>query len=151
MSQKTCNDPGRAIGEFTLKLYGPDGALKDERHVKNVVTTAGLTALAAWLAASSQSTPFMQYIGIGTGTTAADATDTALETEAARKQGSVSSALAVYTNTVTFAAGEGTGAITEAGLLSAASSGTLFSHQVFSAVNKSASDSLTVTWNVTYS
>lgn len=145
------DDGATAVGRFSLKLYGPDGQLKDERQIKNVVTTAGLTALAAWLAASSQSTAFMRYIGIGTGTTGALAADTALETEASRKLGSVSSATVVFTNTVTFGAGEGTGAITEAGLLSAAAAGTLFSRQTFAAVNKAAADSLVVTWNVTFS
>lgn len=144
-------DGATAVGRFSLKLYGADGQLKDERQIKNVVTTAGLTALAARMAADTPSGKFMTYIGIGTGTTGALAADTTLETEASRKLGSVSSSMAVFTNTVTFNAGEGTGAITEAGLLSASSGGTLFSRQTFAAVNKAAADSLVVTWNVTLS
>ena len=45
----------------------------------------------------------------------------------------------------TFAAGNGTGAITEVGLLTASSGGTLISRKVFSAINKGADDSLQVT------
>ena len=50
-----------------------------------------------------------------------------------------------------FAAGEGTGAITEAGILNAGSGGTLLCRTVFSVVNKAASDSMTITWTVTIS
>ena len=41
-----------------------------------------------------------------------------------------------------------TGAITEAGLLDAGSTGNLLCRQVFSAVNKGASDSLQITWTL---
>jgi len=50
-----------------------------------------------------------------------------------------------------FAAGEGTGAITEAGIFNASSGGTLLCRTVFSVVNKGASDSMTITWTVTIS
>ena len=45
----------------------------------------------------------------------------------------------------------GTGAITEAGILNAASAGTLLCRTVFSVINKGASDSMTVTWTITIS
>jgi len=49
------------------------------------------------------------------------------------------------------AIGTGSGAITEAGVLNAASSGTLLCRTVFSVVNKGASDSMTITWTITIS
>ena len=55
------------------------------------------------------------------------------------------------TYTATFAAGTGTGAVTEAGILNASSSGDLLCRTVFSVVNKGASDSMTITWTVTVS
>jgi hypothetical protein len=51
----------------------------------------------------------------------------------------------------TFAAGTGTGAITEAGILNASSSGTLLCRTVFSVVNKGSADAMTITWTVTVS
>ena len=45
----------------------------------------------------------------------------------------------------------GTGAITEAGIFNASSSGTMLCRTVFSVVNKGASDSMTITWTVTVS
>ena len=51
----------------------------------------------------------------------------------------------------TFAAGTGTGAVTEAALLNASSSGTMLCRTVFSVVNKGSADSMTITWTVTVS
>ena len=49
----------------------------------------------------------------------------------------------LYTAT---AAGTGTGAVTEAGILNASSSGTLLCRTEFSVVNKGSADSMTITW-----
>ena len=94
----------------------------------------------------------MSHMAIGSGTTAAAAGNTALGTELGRvslTSGSASSAVVTYV--ATFAAGTGTGAVTEAGLLNASSGGTLLCRTVFSVVNKGANDSMTVTWTVTVS
>ena len=140
----------KVSGKFNIKLIGPDGLVKEERDVNNVITTAGKTFLASWLAAASQASPFMNYIGIGTGTTSVSASDTALQTELTRKATTVTSSTNVWQAVVTFNAGEGTGAISESGVLSASSSGTLLSHQVFTVINKAAADSLQITWQVTF-
>jgi len=116
---------------------------------KNLIVQVGKNFLASAVITSSTS-PFVA-IAIGTGTTAAALGDTALQTEVARAAYTTSS---VSTNVVslsnTFAAGTGTGAITEAGVLNnATSGGTLLSHVVFSAINKGASDTLTINWTIT--
>jgi roadblock/LC7 domain-containing protein len=143
-------------GSVKVELFGPDGKLKKSHINKNLVVTVGKTALAAWLAAATQSAPFMPYVGLGTGVGAAAAGDTALGTEFsgggyARILGTVTSAGAVLQNVATFPAGNGTGAVTEAGLFSALTSGTLMARQVFSVYNKAASDSLQITWTLTFS
>ena len=96
----------------------------------------------------------MTHMAVGTGTTAVAAGDTTLETETDRNALSVSGG-APSTNTVVHTAvwnaGDGTGALTEAGLFSASSGGTMNARTVFSAVNKGASDVLTITWTVTIS
>ena len=94
----------------------------------------------------------MSRMAIGTGSTAAAASDSALGSEAARvalTSTTVSGADVTYV--ATFGAGTGTGAITEAGILNAASSGTMLCRTVFDVVNKGASDSMTITWTVTVS
>jgi hypothetical protein len=145
-------DSAKVTGAFTLELYGSDGVLKERRKVKNVITTAGKTYMAAWLAAASQAGYFMRYIALGTGTDAADASDTALQTElTTRVAGTLSSSTNVWSSVAVFPAGTNTGAITEGGVFSASTVGTMLSRQTFAVINKGASDSLTVTWNITLS
>lgn len=146
------NESIKAKGHIKFELFDESGKLKELREIDNVVVTVGKTYLATWLAAASQAGTFMQYIALGTGTTAASAADTALQTElATRVAGTITSSGAVWQNQATFGAGVDTGAVTESGLLSASSSGTLFAHQVFAVINKAAGDSLQVTWTVTFS
>lgn len=146
------NDKLKATGRVIKRLYGPDGKLKKEQVDENLIVTVGKNFLAAWLAAASQSNPFMEYVGLGTGTTAADAGDTDLETPlATRVQGTVTDNTNVLQNVASFGPGVNTGAITEAALFSEDPAGTMFARQVFAVINKGALDTLQVTWQVTFS
>lgn len=135
-----------------INLVGNIEVLLNDKVVlekKNLIVQVGKNFLASAVITSSTS-PFVA-IAIGTGTTAAALGDTTLETEVARAAYTTSS---VSTNVVslsnTYAAGTGTGAITEAGILNnATSGGTLLSHVVFSAINKGSSDTLTINWTIT--
>ena len=120
------------------------------RDIDNLVVTAGKNFVASRIVGTSSGV--MSHMAIGSGTSAAAAGNTALGTELGRvslTSGSASSAVVTYV--ATFAAGTGTGAVTEAGLLNASSGGTLLCRTVFSVVNKGANDSMTVTWTVTVS
>lgn len=139
-------------GRIKFDLYDSSGKLKESREINNVVVTVGKNFLANWLTAATQSDYFMRYIGLGTGATAASASDTALQTElSTRSAGTLSSSTNVWQNQATFGPGVNTGAITEAGIFSASSGGTLFARQVFGVITKNAGDSLQVTWQVTFS
>ena len=144
----------KITGHWNMKLHGPDGALKQEVSGKNVITTNGKELLAAYLAsaAASATANTFKYVAIGTGSLAESASDTALGTELTRTTG-VASYLsgAIYQVTATFAAGVGTGAITEYGLFDSSSAGTMFSRDVESVINKGASDTLSVSTTVTLS
>ena len=149
-------DQIKVTGHISIELRDSKGDLKETREIKNLVVSVGKNFLAAWLAAASESTPFMQFVGLGTGTNPVTSGDTTLQTEFVgggygRPTGTVSASGATLQNTVTFSAGNGTGAITEAGLFSASSSGTMFARQVFSVLNKLAGDTLQLTWQVTFS
>lgn len=142
-------------GSVKVCLYGPDGQLKQSHEAHNLVVTTGKSYLAAWLQASSQAGKFMAYVGLGTGTTVPASANTTLETEFSgggysRQEGTLTNGSNTWTNTVSFAPGNGTGAVTEAGLFSAATAGTMFARQVFSPYNKTAVDTLTITWTVTF-
>jgi hypothetical protein len=146
------NETSGLKGHINLKLYDANGNLKSEVDKANVVVTVGKNFTAAWLAATSQANPFMNYIALGTGTSAAAAGDTALETEiGTRVAGTISSSTNIWTNQATFGPGVSTGAITEAGIFSASSGGTMLARQSFAVQNKLAGDTIVFTWNVTLS
>ena len=143
-------DESRALGKLTIEVKDKDGNLKQKQEVKNLVVDTGLDYIASRMKDASATA--MSHMAIGTGSTAAAAGNTALGSEAARQaltSTTVTSNAVAYV--ASFAAGTGTGAITEAGILNAASSGTLLCRTVFSVVNKGASDSMTITWTVTIS
>jgi len=132
-------------GHLTIALNG-----EVVQEVDNLVVTAGKGFVASRMAGTSANV--MSHMAIGTGSSAAGASDTALGSEAARTaltSTNVSGAVVTYVDT--FAAGTGTGAITEAAILNASSGGTMLCRTVFSVVNKGASDSMTITWTVTAS
>ncbi len=120
------------------------------QEVDNLVVTAGKGYVASRIKDASATA--MSHMAIGSGTTAAAANDTALGNELGRVAlTSTTVSAAVVTYVASFPAGTGTGAVTEAGILNASSSGTLLCRTVVSDVNKGASDSMTVTWTVTVS
>ena len=146
------NEVLKLTGRVNYKLFDSNGNLKEERNINNVVVTVGKAYLATWLTQATQATSFMDFIGIGTGSTAASASDTTLETElASRATGTLSSIGNIWQSVGNFPAGTNTGAITEAGVFSASSAGTMLARQVFAVINKAASDSLQVTWQITLS
>jgi hypothetical protein len=139
-------------GYWKLELYGQNGALKDKREFRNIVTTNGKEALASFLhsAATSAQTD-LKYVAVGTDATAETNGDTALGVEAARVTGTPSyTSGGIYEVVGTFPAGTGTGAIVEYGLLNTATAGTLFSRATDSVINKGASDVLVATYQVTF-
>lgn len=149
------------LGKFIYKHFGIDfkiptlfGNLVDKMVIENLITSAGMVAVAARINADAV-TEFT-YIAVGTGTTAANVADTTLETETATSglsraaatpsavdsgTGYNDTAQLVKTFTVT-----GSVAVTESGVLNAGAAGTLLAHQVFSAVNVVDGDSLEITW-----
>ena len=119
------------------------------QKTNNLVVTAGKD----WVAdRMNDVNTVMTHMALGTGTTAAAAGDTTLVTELDRN---VLTSTTVVNNTIayacTWAAGDGTGAITEAGIFDASSAGDMLARTVFSVVNKGAADSITITWTITIS
>jgi hypothetical protein len=137
----------------TSRLFGH---FSDSMVISNLITTVGVSGIAARINGSGTPAAFT-YIALGTGTTAADVADTQAEAEIITSGGErASAAVSLVTtdtagdtaqlqNTFSFTDG-GTFAITESGVLNAASEGTLLARQVFSAINVAPGDSLQVTW-----
>lgn len=134
-------------GKLTVQLFGPDGQIKTERHVDNLVVTTGKNFAAARMVGAVAA---MSHMAIGSGTVAAVVADTALGLELGRAVlTSSTNALAVSTFVASFAAGVGTGAVTEAGIFNAATAGTMLNRAIFPVVNKDAGDTMSITWSVT--
>jgi hypothetical protein len=141
-------------GEVEIVLHGPDGRIKAHEITSNLVVTAGRNHIADQMAEQDEAA--MSHMAIGTGTTAAAAGDTALESELDRNAlSSVTQGTGSDAHKVTYqgdwAAGDGTGAITEAGIFNSASAGTMLCRTVFAVKNKGAGDTLTLTWILTIS
>jgi len=140
-------------GKWFISLYGPDGDEKQNIVGDNVITDDGLSGLVSHLfeATAAATTFTFRYIAIGTASAAAASGDTALGGELDRTTGTVSQvAGGIYKVTATFTSGNGTGSVSEYGLLDSSSAGILFSRDVESVVNKNADDTLTVVTQVTF-
>jgi hypothetical protein len=139
----------KITGKVSIKLFDQSGELKDSRDINNLVVTTGKEFIAARMVGTPTE---MSHMAIGADNTAADAGDTALGSELGRVGlTSDTSSGAVVTYVATFPAGTGTGAVVEAGILNASSSGTLLCRTVFSVVNKGSNDAMTITWQITVS
>lgn len=142
------NDNFVITGTPTITLTGSDGKVKEKFTIKNLVVQEGKNWLAARAIGAAASV--MTHMAIGDNTTAANSSNTALGSELGRVQITSSS---VATNTITyvasFGAGVATGAITEAGIFNASSSGSMLCRTTFNVVNKDASDILSISWAVT--
>ena len=142
------------LAAYGVQIPFITGGWVGEMKIANLMTNAGFAGLAGRMAGGSAAGVF-DVIGVGTGTTAADAADTTLETEItdsglAKAQGTVSLVTTTVTNdtnqvTKTFSV-SGSKAVTESGLLNATP--TLLCHQVFAAINVVSGDSLQMTWKV---
>lgn len=136
-------------GEMRLVLRDEKGRFKARRVVKNLIVTVGKNDIMDQLLASpTLGKP--THMAVGTGAVAAAAGDTTLGAESARVAlTSKTRATNVLTMVGDYAAGVATAALTEAGVLTAASAGDLYSRAVFAAINKGANDTLKITWTYT--
>jgi len=139
------NDGLKMTGAVAIALNG-----EVVQEIPNLVVTAGKNFVASRMKDTTKAA--MTHMAIGTNNTSAAAGQTALSSEAAR--GALTSTT-VSNNTIayveTFAAGTGTGAIVEAGVFNASSSGDMLCRTVFAVVNKGSQDAMTITWTITVS
>jgi hypothetical protein len=153
-----------SLAAYGLRINGLTGSWGDSRLIKNLITSAGKAGIASRINGSGAAAAFTS-IGMGTGTTAANIADTALETgkladgtadsgvhvlatasvTASRVTTTVTNDTAQLVGTVSITA---TIAITESGVFNADTNGTLLCRQVFSAINVVSGDSLQITWKV---
>lgn len=138
-------------GELIIDRYDFTGQLVEKRRIPNLVVTAGKTLMISRLLGTTSGV--MTHMGVGTGTTSPVVGNTALETPLSARIALTSSTQDANSVTYvgTFGAGVSTGAITEAGIFNALTSGTMLCRTTFPVVNKAAGDSIIITWVVTIS
>lgn len=130
-----------------LVLRAPDGTIKETREC-NTVTTAGKNGAADQILASpTLGKP--THMAIGTGTPAATLLGTEINRNALTSK---TRSGAVVTMVGDWAAGAGTGAITEAGIFDVATANTvnMWTSASFAVINKAAGDTLQITWTLTF-
>lgn len=153
MENKNLTERVARKGRLHIELFSSDGKLKEERNIDNLMTNVGEAHIADQLASAPDESA-MSHMAVGTGTTAPTSANTALEFQidrnalTSRTQGAGGDDNdIIYVGD--WAAGDGTGAITEAGIFNSSTNGTMLARATFAAINKGASDTLKITWTVT--
>jgi hypothetical protein len=138
-------------GDVFIVVKDKDGNIKEERKEENLVVSAGLNFICDRMEGTTEAV--MSHMALGSGTTAAAAGDTDLESILGSREAldstTVSGATVTYVSS--FEAGDATGAVTEAGIFNASSAGTMLCRVVFATINKAADDTMSVTWVITLS
>jgi len=139
-------------GQFHAELFGPDGKLKEVRDLENLVTELGDAFTAYSVANTGANVIGFMAVGTGSGQTAAS---TGLAAGAnCNAIDSITQGVAGADNDVviiaTWAPGDATMAITEAGVFQANNNTTMMLYDDFDVINKGAADTLVVTWTATF-
>ena len=139
-------------GAMTLIVRRASGDIETV-HKDNIIVNVGFDFIADAIGKSASRPSVMGFIALGTGTTAAAASQSALVSELDRNAATYAhtTGTKAFSFTADFPAGDGTGAITEAGVFNAASGGIMLDRVVFPVVNKGADDSLTAVFTFTIS
>jgi hypothetical protein len=145
-------DQVSATGAVKMVLRGPDGKVKEAREEKNLVVAVGRAYIASRMTGTGQ--PVMSHMGVGSSTTAASASQTALLSALGARV--VLSAVTIVGGdnhqvryTCVFAPGQGTGSVTEAGVFNDSTAGVMLCRTVFPLVTKGVDDTLELQWTVT--
>ena len=141
------NSDIKITGKLTIKKFNSNNELVQEVEVPNLIVTAGKNYIANRLTSSSP--VIMSHMAIGSGSGSPQLTQTTLATELGRSaltSSTLTGANILYLGV--FGPGVGTGDIVEAGIFNGSSTGTMLCRTVFSVINKSATDSIAISWTV---
>ncbi|MHA1949174.1 MAG: hypothetical protein ACW99G_01700 [Candidatus Thorarchaeota archaeon] len=143
------------ILKAVLNLHGilrnSEGEIIDEQKVSNQVQTYMKTHVADMLSDQGENNMGWMSIGTGSGQGVGDSSLASQSTRQALDGSTPSHSGAVVTYHRTFAAGEGTGTMTEAGVHESAAAGNMGLYTDSINFAKGAGDSLELTWTLTVS
>jgi hypothetical protein len=144
-------DELKVKGTVNVVVHDESGKQKENFTIPNLVVNTGLSYIASRMKDTTATA--MTHMAVGTDNTATAGANTALGTQLGSRV-SLTSTTVTSNSTAyvaTFGAGVGTGALTEAGIFNASTSGTMLCRTVFAVINKGASDTMTITWTITIS
>lgn len=151
-------NPMQVCDEVFVVHKDKAGNVKDRRHVLDIITNDGLAEISGLILTDISGQTAFDVIGIGTGDSTAQATNTGLESEVKRKAGAGTQETTSVTDdtsqiVATFSSGDGlsgTMAIKEACIANMTTTGITLCRQVFAALNVDwdAGDSVEITEKV---
>ncbi|HIC40656.1 MAG TPA: hypothetical protein EYO74_04550 [Piscirickettsiaceae bacterium] len=143
----------KATGKVHLILTGPDGKIKQEQKVKNLVVEDGLEYISSRM--KDATVTAMSHMAVGTSSTTPAADNAVITSEVTALRAALTSTVvsgSKVTYTALFADHSGTNsnayALKNAGILNAPSGGVLLAHTTFDVITKAPLDTLTITWAV---
>lgn len=153
-------DSIKAVGHLFIDITDSEGNLIESHEHDNLVVTVGKQWIAGRLkdTGGGHTIPVqMSHMSVGENTHAGWPDDPSSLALTALKDSPELARVALTSTTVstnevtyvaTFGAGQGTGAIVEAGIFNNVSGGTMLCRTEFAVVNKGANDTMTITWKV---
>ena len=148
-------------GWVQIDHFDTKGNLIESVQTPNTVTNVGFTEVAGLFCSDVKASyTAFDFIGVGTGTTAATYTNTTLATEITDSGLARAASTGTLTDTtVTNDTAQfvkqwsvtDTKAVTESAVFNAASVGTMLCRQTFSAINVASGDTLQITWKIAVS
>lgn len=145
----------KLAGEIRLVLRDKNGALREDRLIKNTITTVGKAQLARLMVLDVAGTAF-DYIAIGIGTPGATTLGSESSTNGGTRRGGADVTGSITTTTLTDDTAQfvttftftGSLALTEEGIFNAASGGCMIASQSFSVLNVADGDTLAITHKI---
>lgn len=139
-------------GELNIVLKDKDGNVKDTREVKNLVVNTGLAYIISRMVGTDKGV--MSHMALGSDNEATAATQTDVKSILGSREAIDSTTIngangEKVTYVCNFEAGDGTGAVVEAGIFNASTAGDMLCRTVFPVVNKAADDTMAITWTIT--
>ena len=139
-------------GHVSIRLFGADGLLKESREIDNTITELMDAHVADQMSDSGDAAIGFMAVGTGTGQGSAS-TGLAVQLDINALTSTTQGAAGADNDVVyvgDWAAADGTGAITEAGIFLASNNTSLMVVASFAVINKGDSDTLQITWTVSF-
>lgn len=151
-------EPIQLKGSLVIALRNIEGQEIERREVRNIIVTAGRAWILKHIVGSAvfagNVTAPLNYLAVGTSTTAPATSDTTLNSETTRKTidafttGNITSNPPSYQLEASFATNEANTTLGEVGLLNSSSTGTLLAHATFGTINKTTSNTLGISYTI---